>query len=338
MKRGDNVTKRLTIISLGFILLMLFTACSGEEDASVAVAPNEPATESSHEPPETATLSEGFATPESVLHDPEEDVYYISNIGGNPLGVDDNGYITRMNASSRTTNSEWIDGDSKETELNAPKGMAIVGNELWVTDINQIRRFDRRSGQMLGSIPVPGSTFLNDLAAAPGGGVYASDSGMRAGTAGFEPSGTDAVYRITPAGEVETVASGPELNGPNGLLVDGDDLWVVSFRSNELYRLSDGTKSDVVTLPAGGLDGIGRAPDGSFLISSWEGQAVYRGSPAGPFEPILENLASPADFGVDAERNLILVPLLEENRLEIRPLDSGVSTTANQTTTEAATD
>lgn len=330
------MTKRPAIISLGILCLILTAGCGGEQDASSPVAKESPPTETSNEPPETATLSEGFATPESVLHDPEEDVYYISNIGGNPLDADDDGYITRMNAASRTTNSEWIDGDEEEIELNAPKGMAIVGDELWVADINQIRRFARSNGQPLGSIPVAGATFLNDLVTGTDGSVYASDTGMRAGTAGFEPTGTDAIYRISEKGDVETIASGSELNGPNGLLMLGADLWVVTFRSNELYRLVDGKKTDVVTLPAGGLDGIGRAADGSLLISSWEGRAVYRGQPSGPFVPMMVNVTSPADLGIDSERNLILVPLFEENRLEIRPLDSVDPTATSEATTETA--
>jgi hypothetical protein len=144
---------------------------------------------------------------------------------------------------------------------------------------------------------------------------------MKAGAGGFEPTGTDAVYRITRDGNVESIASGEELNGPNGVLVSDAGVWVVTFNSNELYRLVDGEKSDVVTLPAGGLDGIALAADGQLLISSWEGSAVFRGPATGPFEPVAENLASPADIGFDSKRNLLLIPLLQEDRVVISPLD-----------------
>ena len=35
----------------------------------------------------------GFMTPESVLHDAEQDIYLVANINGDPLGVDGNGFI-----------------------------------------------------------------------------------------------------------------------------------------------------------------------------------------------------------------------------------------------------
>ena len=38
------------------------------------------------------------------------------------------------------------------------------------------------------------------------------------------------------------------------------------------------------------LDGILVMEDGSFLISSWEGKAVYRGPATGPFQPVIENV------------------------------------------------
>lgn len=301
---------------------------------------DEPVAEPSTEAPATVpastddearpeTLSEGFATPESVLYDSATDSYLVSNINGQPLDADDNGYITRINAEDHSTDGKWVDGETDETELNAPKGMAIIGDELWVTDIDRIRRFDRETGQPRGSIRIEGSSFLNDLTTGPDGAAYVADSGMKAGAGGFEPNGTDAIYRVSPSGEVETLASGPELHGPNGLIVSNGELWIVSFRSNELYRLVDGKKTDIVTLPTGGLDGIASTADGQLLISSWEGSAVYRGNATGPFEAVVQGITSPADIGVDSKRNLLLIPVFQEDRIEIHPLGNADDSAEN---------
>lgn len=329
------MTKRFSILLAMILVGLVVAGCDGEQGTTGTTAITdtgmESATDTAADTAGPATLSEGFATPESVLYDSEDDVYYVSNINGQPLEADGNGYISRISAASHEMEQKWIDGTRDGIELDAPKGMALVGNELWVTDIDQIRRFDKSTGRLTGSIPIEGATFLNDLATGADGAAYVSDSGMRAGASGFEPTGTDAVYRISSGGEVESIASGSELGGPNGVHVSGGEIWAVTFGSNELYRLVDGKKMDVVTLPAGSLDGIATAADGDFLISSWEGEAVYKGPAAGPFTAVVEQITSPADIGVDSRRNLLLIPIFQEDRVEIRPLDSGGGTASSGT-------
>lgn len=326
------MTKLSSILFAAILLGVIFGGCAGEDATTDTTGTTDTGAESAADADtvEPATLSDGFATPESVLYDPDDDVYYVSNISGQPLEADGDGYISRISAADHEVEQKWIDGSDEDIDLNAPKGMALVGGELWVTDIDQVRRFDKTSGRATGSITVEGATFLNDLTAGPDGAAYVSDSGMKAGAGGFEPTGTDAVYRISREGEVESIASGSELSGPNGLFVSDDDVWVVTFGSNELYRLADGEKTDVVTLPAGSLDGIAEAADGELLISSWEGSAVYKGPASGPFEPVVEEMTSPADIGIDSRRNLLLIPIFEEDRVEIRPLRSEGHTTGNR--------
>ena len=315
------MTQRFSILLMTAAVAVMGFACA---DGETTTATTEPAAsdQETKAPTGPVILADGYATPESVLYDADNDLYYVSHINGQPLEADDNGYITRLPAEDLHGDGKWIDGTTDEVELHAPKGLAIVGDELWVTDIDQIRRFDRTTGQARGSIAIEGATFLNDLATGPDGTIYVSDSGMKAGAGGFEPSGSDAVHRVTPQGETEVIAEGSELNAPNGLLVTGGDLWVVTFGSNELYRLVEGRKTDVVTLPTGGLDGIGQAPDGDLLISSWEGSTIYKGPPSGPFEPLVQGVTSPADIGIDSKRNLLLIPVFQEDRVEIHPLAS----------------
>ncbi len=105
------------------------------------------------------TLS-GFATPESVLWDPDQDVYFVSNINGQPLAADDNGFISRINPETLQIDAKWIDAAKPDIILNAPKGMAILGDDLYVADLSVVRKFDRKTGKPKGEIPIPGSTFL----------------------------------------------------------------------------------------------------------------------------------------------------------------------------------
>jgi len=260
----------------------------------------------------------GFATPESVLHDAEQDVYFVSNINGSPLDADDNGFISVVSAAGDTLALKWIDGASPSVVLNAPKGMAVAGPYLFVADITALRRFDRRSGQALGEIPVPGATFLNDVVAAEDGTIYFTDSGLKAGAGGLEPSGTDAVYRINPDGVMDTLAMGRDLGNPNGVAASGDSVWVVSG-SGEMYRIVNGKKAGTRKLPNGSLDGL-VVFGGEAFMSSWDAKGIYRGKIDGPSRLMLGNLEAPADIGHDLWRNRLLIPLFNANELRIVPL------------------
>ena len=100
-------------------------------------------------------------------------------------------------------------------------------------------------------------------------------------------------------------------------MVDDKGLWVVTFGSNELYRLEDGKKVDVKTLPKGSLDGIVKDANGHFVIASWEGQEVMRGLAEGPFATVIANAKAPADIGYDTKRKRLLVPRFQDDIVQI---------------------
>jgi DNA-binding beta-propeller fold protein YncE len=262
----------------------------------------------------------GFATPESVLHDAAADVYLVSNINGSPLEKDDNGFVSRVSPDGAVLDLKWIDGAREGVTLSAPKGMAIAGDTLYVTDIDTLRLFDRATGAPKGEIAIEGATFLNDLAFAPAGGVYLTDSGLKAGASGFEPSGSAAVYHVHADGKVEPLLKDASLPGPNGVAFDGERVLVVTFGANELFTIEGGAKKVLASLPKGGLDGLARLPDGRWAVSSWEGQAVYAGPASGPFTEMAGGLPAPADIGIDAGRGRLLVPKFTENEVLIQPI------------------
>ena len=274
-------------------------------------------------PEMVSVMGVGFSTPESALYDASADIILVSNVRGGPLNKDDDGFISRINVDGSVEKLGWINGMLPETVLNAPKGMALHGTTLYVSDIDEIRTFHRETGESLGSISVPGSTFLNDLVAGPDGSLYCSDSGLVKGEQGLKPSGTDAIYKISPKGTVSVLAKGSELGRPNGLLLDGDLLWVVTFGSGELYSVntSDGSRSTPIKLDKGTLDGLVKDMDGDFLISSWEAKAVYKGPSTGPFMEVVQGFDAPADIGWDSKRHRLLIPLFNDDALDMHAMD-----------------
>mgnify|MGYP001097215932 CR=1 FL=1 len=262
----------------------------------------------------------GLQTPESVLHDTEADVYLVSNINGAPTDVDGNGFISKVSPDGAISALKWVDGQAEGVTLNAPKGLAIKGDTLFVADITFVRAFNRVSGEPLGSWEVPGSTFLNDLTVGADGTVYVSDSGLNPD---FSSSGTDAVYRLEDGGPM-TVIQDTSLAGPNGLAAMGDELVVVGFSGSTIKTVptAGGEPTSVATIPGGQLDGVIVLDDGSMLVSSWETSTVYHVPAGGAGEPVavVEDVPSPADIGWDAERSRILIPVFTESRLELHRL------------------
>jgi sugar lactone lactonase YvrE len=261
----------------------------------------------------------GLAAPESALYDADGDRYIVSNINGKPLDVDNNGFISVLSPDGAVTNLKWIEGGKNKVKLNAPKGLALVKGVLYVADITVVRMFDAKTGAPKGDVPIAGSTFLNDLASGPDGKVYVSDTGVKMGASGFEPTGTDAVYAID-KGHAKVLAKSKDLGGPNGLLVVDNGVVVVTFGSGEVYRLDDkGKKQDVAKPPTGMLDGVVALGD-SLLVTSWQGSAIYKGKLGGPFEAVLSDQKSPADIGYDTKRGRLIIPHLMEDAVDVYDL------------------
>jgi sugar lactone lactonase YvrE len=248
------------------------------------------------------------------------DVYLVSNINGSPLEKDDNGYISRVSPEGEVVALKWIDGAAEGVTLSAPKGMAIGGETLYVADIDTLRMFDRATGSPKGEIAIAGATFLNDVATAPSGGVYLTDSGLKAGASGFEPSGSAAVYHVHADGNVEALLKDAALPAPNGVAFDGERVLVVTFGSNELFTIEGGAKKVLGQLPKGSLDGLARLPDGRWVVSSWEAKAVFAGPVSGPFAEVATGIDSPADIGIDAGRERLLVPNFTADEVLIQPI------------------
>lgn len=282
-----------------------------------APAPQHGASPPVRRPDEPIYVSDaGFQTPESVLHDPRADVYLVSNIEGSPLAADGRGFISRVRPDGSIEALRWIEGGSAGVELDAPKGMALSGEVLYVADISFVRKFERSTGRPLGSVKIEGATFINDVCADAEGNVYVSDSGIRAG---FMPSGGDAIYKLEARDQVSVLAQSATLGRPNGLSPSSDGLWVATFGSGELYQLKrSGERSAPLRPPKGSLDGVVQW-NGRLFVSSWEGSSVYELSD-GRFEERVVGVAAPSDIGFDEKRQRLLIPLFYDDTLVIQPL------------------
>jgi hypothetical protein len=256
----------------------------------------------------------------------------VSNL--NVDGPPGSGFISRLDPEGKRATLNFIDGRAADVVLNAPHGLAISGDSLLVADVTAIRKFNANTGAPEGSIQIPDTRYLSDVAVAADGSLFVADVGGDPNLAAVPEEGTDAVYQISAKGEVSTVARRPDLGGPFALLTDQRGLWIACTGSSELLLLipsTNGTTSPDagrLQLPGGVPRGITSIPDGTLVISSWKQRAVYRGYRDGPFEPVITGLESPADLDYDVRRKRLLIPLLTGQALaifELAPFEPGSS-------------
>jgi sugar lactone lactonase YvrE len=293
---------------LFFVVPFVFFSCAQEprEDPSREI---EPAEELG--PPFTFTVAGvGFSTPESALHDPEADVYLVANINGGAAAKDENGFISRVSPRGEVLDLKWIDGATPGVTLNGPKGMAIVGDTLFVTDIDCVRRFHRVTGEPFQELCLEEATFLNDLTSTRRGDLYFTDSGsaQSPGAVYFLRQTADVPQKVVLADG--SVLEGDALGGPNGVVADRRGLYVATFGSGELFRVTpEGERLDMMGPSEMGLDGLVSMEEKGFLFSSWGDSAVYWIHAGGTVSPLINNVEAPADIGYDAARNRVLIPL-----------------------------
>jgi sugar lactone lactonase YvrE len=262
----------------------------------------------------------GLKVPESVRYDADLDAYFITNINGNPSQRDNNGYIARVHPDSLNAVTVIAEGGRRGLYLNAPKGLAIQGDTLFVTDIYMLRKFNKRTGEYIGAVNLRdyGATFLNDIAIGPDG-VYITDTGIEFDEQGnMTHPGENRVYKVNGL-RVTTALRGDSLMNPNGITWDAANARFIlaPFGGPNLQAWNPGTEQ-TTTLVAGpgGYDGVEVLRNGNILVSSWTDSTVHVVHGGSHMMPLVRNVAAPADIGVDTKRNIVAIPRFNDGKVE----------------------
>jgi len=238
-------------------------------------------------------------TPESVVYDGTNNVLYVSNIGGGQgAKKDGDGFISQLSPDGKIIKLKWVTG------FDAPKGLGLMGNTLYVTDIDRIKAIDTKTGKTIQTWKVPGATYLNDVAISSDSIVYFTDS---------EKS---TIHQLR-KGKLSVVLVNTSLGGTNGIYVDGNTLLLAGSESGKVYTMNIGDQSiqTVATgIPSG--DGIERYKDG-WIVSNWNGQ-IYHIDDTGKVTLLIDTQGdklNSADIEVIEEKDLLLVPTFYGNKV-----------------------
>lgn len=265
---------------------------------------------------------QGFGGPESVRYDSEQDVYFVSNIVGYGSEKDGNGFIARVDAGNPRNMERFIIGGVNGVQLDAPKGMAIQGDTLWVADIHNVRGFHRRTGFPVADIDMHAydPVLLNDIAVGPDGALYTTDTGIIMSRVGVAYTKGSKIFKIGPGRTVSLFAKTEGLSHPNGITWDsaGNRWLVVTFHpsQSELYSIAANNRKHTIVSGLGRYDGVESLHDGRVVLTSWSDSTVQIVEDGKPVR-IINNVWQAADLGIDTRRNRVAVPLVLQGRVEI---------------------
>jgi sugar lactone lactonase YvrE len=272
--------------------------------------------------PARIQIVEGLQAPESVVYDAGQDVYFVSNINGEGTAKDNNGFISKISPEGKILTEKFVEGGSAGVILNAPKGITIAGDLLWVADIDAVRAFNRKTGAAVKTVDLQplGALFLNDLVAAPDGTIYVTDTTLLFDASGNATHpGPDRVFQIPPNGKASVAIQDPSLGGPNGIVWDAaaGQFLIVQLEGKNIVSWKPGARTATVfATGVGSFDGIVILGGGQYLVTSLDTSSLYR-LQDGEFDAVISGIENPADIALDSKRNRLLIPSFSLNHLEI---------------------
>jgi hypothetical protein len=227
------------------------------------------------------------ATPESVLPDMKKNILYVSLIDGGGWVADRKGGVGKLSPDGKKYDSTWITG------LNAPKGMGIAGNHLYVADISEVVVIDIDKGKIEKKVAIDSAKGLNDITVSDKGTIYVSDS--RTGRVWKLENDKPSLYL-------------ENISGVNGLKAIGDDLFIGGDQN--FMKADKNRNMTTIAKLTQSIDGIEPIGNGDFILTAWAGYIFYVSS-KGKVETLLETYMdkkNTADIGYEPKSKTLYVP------------------------------
>lgn len=259
--------------------------------------------------------------PQAIAVDPEHG-YFIANANGDPGTRANKGFITKLDKDGQVLDLHFIQGGQGEVVLHSPVGMAIVGNRLYVADLDAVRAFDKTTGRpvLILSLRQHHAEGLTGMVTDGNGQLFVSD-----------PE-SNTIFRIDTTHDhaISVLARDPLLSKPRGLAIHPRTrhLIGVSWENGKIFEIDEqGLISELMantffSRPFYNLDGAAFDRYGTLYVSDFTAGKIWRiYANFTKKEVIAEFLISPASISVDQENHLILVPYLYANGAEINGLE-----------------
>lgn len=253
-----------------------------------------------------------FRFAESCTFDPERNLILAMNAGVAQEMEENDGYVSLINPDGSVHTTKWIGATRDGLTLNHPLGSAVANGMLYTVDMDMIRTFDLETGEPVDAVQVNGATFLNGIAVADDGTVYASNT--------RDP---ERIFRVTPDGESSVFVDGEPLAMPNGVAMDQDgNVVVVNIGNSDVLTFdTDGNLIRTENAVEGGNDGVVVLEDGTKYVSSVRFGSVSRIRPGQAAEVIAAGIPSAASMCYDSIQNQLVIPMNNHNAMAFVSLE-----------------
>ena len=300
------------LISTFFIFIVLILSACSDDAQHTQVTTAETAENNSPEKRmvklELLWEAQGFNNPESVIYHESSNTLFVSNVNGSPVEKDGNGYISKILLDGTILRKWWVIG------LNAPKGLTIYNDTLYVADIDTLVAIDIPSGTITTTYKVDDAKFLNDVTASNDGKIFVSDMLL------------NRIYRLS-NDQFNIWLESPELENPNGLHADGEKLilgtWGVmtdGFATEipghlKSVSLEDKSITSLGGDPIGNLDGVESDGNNGYYVTDWMAGKLFQINTNGEAILLLDLEQGMADHEVLLEQKLILLPMMKNDKI-----------------------
>lgn len=240
-------------------------------------------------------------TPESCVYDSVRDCIYVSNINGNPTAKDGNGFISKLNSQGEIITLKWVVG------LNAPKGITISNQKLYLTDIDKIVIIDINQEKIIDFIYVEDAEFLNDITVDTSGNIYFTDSSKQKGI----------IYQLSTDKKVSQWIESEDIVRPNGIFFDNGFILTGSYGDGKLFSINIESKEiKQIFISKSGIDGLVKF-NKYYFLSDWFGK-IYSLNMNGIYQELIdkkEQNINAADIALIRDIKLLLVSTFFDNRI-----------------------
>jgi hypothetical protein len=247
---------------------------------------------------------------ETVAYDAQSKVIYATGMGATPSS----GVTWKISLDGAVLAKDWATG------LNQVRGSRIVGDFLFIAELQSLAKVDLSTGSVLKRYEAPQAGMFNNIASDEAGNLYVTDTPK------------NAIYKYSVDRDVfEKWLESPDLEWPNGIFyengrlilapwgtVTDPDTWATEV-PGRIQTLAIAAKkieflggNEKPLANGDGLVGDGR---GNYFVGDWLTGDIYLVNPASESKKVATVNQGMGDFTFIPGSDLLLVPVGKLNKL-----------------------
>ncbi len=251
--------------------------------------------------------TDGFKSPQAILVTNLS--VFVSNLGDNlQLVKNGSGFISKLDRTGKIIDMQFIGN------LNAPKGMLIIDNVIYVADIDSLKAFNLTTKKQILNFPISGVNSLNDVIQKDDNTLLVSD----------KETGLILSVDLKKKSYHTFATIENNLGHINNMALDKQFVYVTTFNQQiskgNILRISIKTQEiDIIREFNENISGISVLKNGGIIVASW-GQnndaRLYKISKNGKIYEIDldEEIQTPTKFYIDSLN--LWIPNESENKIQ----------------------